>query len=573
MAYSRDNYKQKKVDKIIDDLNNKLQDFRNNDEEYKKFLDTTSKFHKYSINNIMLIANQRPDATAVAGYKAWKNKFDRQVQKGSKGINIIAPIMKKKNVEFQDSNGETKRDELGKPITQRKSVITGYRAHSVFDINDTKGKPLVTAKDLIKTEFENSNDYKDVYNEFKKHINQKDNMNVYEDRNEDNPTLSTGAKGYYSPQNNEIVISKDMSFDMKFKTLIHEYAHSQLHNDINSQNLTQEERSLKEIEAESSAYIVSNYFDLDTTDYSIGYLSGWSKNISDEDLKNHIKNVHKFSQNTIDEINSMPEFSRYIDNKLENATSRNQQNDLSKMIDTNLKNGFDKVSIIKSNLENKFNMHQTSNNQYENDNFEVLINYDGFNTNNSEDKCEISLKNKYDESLNENFNFSQTYSRNVINNTSTIFVHDNNQDEKKIYKQDNRDIEGNLLKEKPNMNHSDEIVAFENFINNSIEEKGIMETLNQFVSNGYSMGYDLKLNNMHETNEMFINMTKNEDKAKNPSIMSAKIEHDSDDNAYIDFKIKNSAGLKNLSFMESAENINKEQHQKQEVENSEEIDM
>ncbi|MBO8865139.1 LtrC, partial [Staphylococcus aureus] len=123
MAYSKENYKQKKIDSIVENLNKKLEDFRNNDETYKEFLDTTSKFHNYSINNILLIADQRPDATAVAGYKAWKNKFDRQVQKGAKGINIIAPIIKKKEVEMQDEKGNTIRDINGKPKTERKPVI------------------------------------------------------------------------------------------------------------------------------------------------------------------------------------------------------------------------------------------------------------------------------------------------------------------------------------------------------------------------------------------------------------------------------------------------------------------
>ncbi|MFZ8452847.1 LtrC, partial [Staphylococcus aureus] len=96
--------------------------------------------------------------------------------------------------------------------------ITGYRAHNVFDVADTKGKPLITAKDLIKTEFENSNDYKDLYNEFKDYINDELTPSVEEKHVLDDPSLSNGAKGYYVPKTDEIVISDDLSYDMRFKT-------------------------------------------------------------------------------------------------------------------------------------------------------------------------------------------------------------------------------------------------------------------------------------------------------------------------------------------------------------------
>lgn len=574
MAYSKENYKKKKIDSIVEDLNKKLDDFRNSDETYKQFLDTTSKFHNYSINNIMLIAGQNPEATAVAGYKAWKNKFDRQVQKGAKSMNIIAPIIQKKNVEIKDKNGNIVRDNNGNPKTERKPVITGYRAHSVFDVADTKGKPLITAKDLIKTEFENSNDYKDLYNEFKDYINDELSPNVEEKHVLDDDVLMKGAKGYYVPNSDEIVISDDLSYDMRFKTLIHEYAHSQLHaGDAGRTNISEHEKSLKEIEAESSAYVVANYYGLDTSDYSLGYLSGWGKQLNDDELKSHIKNIHSFAKNTIEEINSLPEFSQYIDNKLESEMNKDVYKDLSTMIDTNLKNGFDKITIIKGNLVNDFGLNESSNNIYENDDFKVKIDYAGFDTNNSQDNAKVELVNKHDDSMNRDFNFTQTYNRNVINNTTTIFVQDNdNEDKNKKYVHE-RDIDGNILDEKHNLSPQDEIVSFENFINDSVEKNGLNDTLRQFMSNGVLMGYELNTDHIENTNETYFSMNKTE-KNGQKSLMTAKLEHDTNDNVYIDFKIKNSAGIKNLSFNESSEDFNENNQSKElDSKNEQEIDI
>lgn len=567
MAYSKDNYKQKKIDSIIEDLNNKLEEFRNNDETYKQFLDTTSKFHNYSINNVLLIASQRPDATAVAGYKSWKNKFDRQVQKGAKGINIIAPVVKKKDVEIKDNDGNVIRDINGNPKTERKPVISGYRAHNVFDVADTKGKPLITAKDLIKSEFENSDDYKNLYNEFKDYLNEKTDISVEEKHFLDDPTLSEGAHGYFSHTNNNIVISDDKSYDMKFKTLIHEYAHSQLHDPENEQS-----KSLKELEAESSAYIVANYYGLDTSDFSLGYISGWANDLSDEQIKDHVKSVHEFSQNTIEEINSLPEFSRYIDNTLQSKMNNDLYSDINNMIDRNLKNGFDKVTIIQGNLENKFNLEKTDENVYENKNFKITFDYNGYDTNNVEDTCKINLKNKMDNSLDKEFNYTQTYNRNEINHTSTIFVRDNNATDDKVYKH-NRDLDGSINQSDEKLSHSDEIVQFEKFVNSSVEDKGILNTMAQFVQNGYDMGYDLNLNDNENTNETYINMSKTE-KNGFKSVLSSKIEHDQNENIYVDFKIKNPAGIKNLNFTESSEEFNKHNLEtNQTQEKQEEMDM
>ncbi|MBO8865168.1 LtrC, partial [Staphylococcus aureus] len=472
---------------------------------------------------------------------------------------------------MQDEKGNTIRDINGKPKTERKPVIAGYKAHNVFDISDTKGKPLITAKDLINNEFENSNDYKDLYNEFKNYLNSETRVTVEEKMFMEDPNLTENTKGYYSPSTDEIVIADDNSYDLKFRTLIHEYAHSQLHgNQDIFERSTHEQESLRELEAESSAYIVSNYYGLDTSDYSLGYISGWAKDLDDETIKNHVKNVHSFAKTTIEEINSLPEFSRYLDNKLESELNKEVYSDINKMIDTNLKNGFDKVTIIKSNLENEFGMNKVSNDVFEDNRFKVSINYKGFDTNNVQDNCNIKVENKLDNSLNKDYNFSQTYNRNLINNTSTINVVDNNDDNDKVYKH-TRDINGNILEDKNNLNPSNELVSFEKFVNESVNEKGILNTMAQFVQNGYDMGYDLNINENDTTDETYISMSKNE-KNGFKSVLSSKIEHDQNDNVYVDFKLKNSAGLKSLSFNESSEEFNK-YSSNIEKEKQEEIDV
>ncbi|HDF8469594.1 TPA: LtrC [Staphylococcus aureus] len=572
MAYSKENFKKKKIDSIVENLNKKLDDFRNNDDMYKEFLDTTSKFHNYSINNILLIADQKSDATAVAGYKAWKNKFDRQVQKGAKGINIIAPIIKKREVEMKDENGNVIRDINGNPKTERKPAITGYRAHNVFDISDTKGKPLITAKDLIKTEFENSNDYKDLYNEFKDYLNKELRVSVEERMFMEDSNLGENTKGYYSPNNDEIIIADDNSYDLKFKTLIHEYAHSQLHGDQEIFNeSTEKQRALRELEAESSAYIVANYYGLDTSDYSLGYISGWAKDLDDDTIKNHIKNVHSFAQTTIEEINNLPQFSQYIDKKLESEFNKDMYNDLNKMIDTNLKNGFDKVTIIEGNLENKFDMKKVTDNTFENDKFKVTLDYKGFNINNSQDNCKIKLENKLDNTLNKNFDYTQTYSKNLINNTSTIYVTDNNMEENKVYRH-NRDIEGNVLKEKSEQSPSSELITFEKFVNKSVEENGILNTMTHLVQNGFNMGYEMNINENDNTDETYINMSKVE-KNGFKSTLTSKIEHDQSNNVYVDFKMKNSSGIKNLSFKETQNEFEANKDKPLKLESKQNIDL
>ncbi|MCL4579441.1 ArdC family protein [Staphylococcus aureus] len=540
-----------KVEKLFDDLNTKLQDFRNNDSTYKEFLDTVCKFHNYSVNNILLISQQRPDATNVAGYNTWKNKFDRQVNKGAKGIKIFAPIVKKVEKDLTDKNGNIIYDKNNNPKKVKTPTIVGFKAHTVFDISDTKGKPLITAKDLIKSEFEDSNVYKSAYDSFRSFLNGETRITV-----EESSSLSDEIHGYYTPSNDQIIIKDNLSYDMKFKTLIHEYAHSQLHNTAGlTDTITPEQESIMELEAESSAYVISKYYGLDTSDFSLGYIGQWTSHLSDDEIKNHIKNVHKFAQRTIEEINDLPEISQYLEDKLESRLDTQTFQEIDEMISRNLKNGFDKITIIKGNLENKYGFMEMKENEFTTERLRVNFEYDDFDTNNIKDTCKIRISNYHNKSLNKEFNYSQTYDRNLLNNTTTITVTDENSNDNKKYEH-LRKLDGSLLLEGQSIEPSEEIVNFEKFINNSVSKEGLLNTMAKFINNGHSMGYSLNVNDNIETDETNINMSKT-DKNGFKSLLTSKVEHDQKDNIYVEFKIKNAEGIKVLNFTDTYENFEK----------------
>lgn len=547
MAYSKSNYKEKKINEITQQLTDTLDSFMTSDEKYLTFLNTISKFPSYSLNNILLISNQKPGATNVAGYKKWQNDFNRQVKKGAKSIKIIAPVIRKEWVEAKDSEGKLVYNNNGQVKKTKQNVVKGYRAVSVFDIADTTGKPLTTAKDLINESLKESNDFKDLYNEFKEHLNTNE-LPITETDILSDEILANGAKGYYHSKEHYIVLDTDRSYDEKFKTLIHEYAHSKLHrfneNDLPKDVSPSVLKAIKEIEAESTAYIVCKYYGLDTSDYSIGYMGGYATSLDENTIKQHIKNVKENATETINEINDLPNFSKFIEQKMNVEHIQEMYNKLDKMIDTNLKNGFDKITIIEGNLLEKYNFKELNDNIYENDDFVVKISNKDFNVNNYKDTCTVELISKIDETLNKEYNFEQTYEKNLINNTCKIFVKDLSNTEKTYHH--TRDIEGNILTKNVQLSDDDEIVSFEKFINDSLKNNGIMQTLDKTVGNGTSMGYqlDVDIDDLGGTNFKMI---------KANSYITAKVEFDNNNNAFAEFKIKNTSGIKLIAHQESAE--------------------
>ena len=243
--------------------------------QYKKYLSTISKFHNYSLNNTILIAMQRPDATLVAGYKSWQKNFGRHVKQGEEGIRIFAPAPFKKKMEREKRNPDTNEivhDNRGLVIMEEVEItIPAFRVVSVFDVSQTEGKELPSiGVDELSASVEDYNSFfhaltiiSPVPIEFEK--------------------IEGGAKGYFSQVTKRIGIQEGMSQSQTIKTLIHEVAHAMLHD--KDKTTEKKDRNTKEVEAESVAYTVCSHFGIDTSEYSFGYIAGWSSGRQMDELK------------------------------------------------------------------------------------------------------------------------------------------------------------------------------------------------------------------------------------------------------------------------------------------------
>ncbi|OAU89719.1 LtrC [Lacticaseibacillus rhamnosus] len=230
-------------------------------EKFKSYLDTVAKFHRYSQRNIDLIYSQNPQATQVAGFKQWQTAFNRTVNRGEKAIRIAAPIIKKL------TPAEKKRLD-----TTDERAIVGYRYLPVFDVSQTSGEPVLSAEDFVKENLADHQNVTSLYNAFKDYLNQQTDLKVSEVPLE---TLN-GAKGYFQPNTNEIVIGGDEPDNaLKLKTLYHEYAHSQLHGLKSA--FKDRPRAYQETQAEAVAYVAMQNIGVDTGNYSLGYVATWAK--------------------------------------------------------------------------------------------------------------------------------------------------------------------------------------------------------------------------------------------------------------------------------------------------------
>ncbi|KHO12805.1 hypothetical protein OA78_1271 [Latilactobacillus curvatus] len=230
-------------------------------EKFKSYLNTVAKFHRYSQRNIDLIYSQNPNAGQVAGFKKWQTDFKRSVNKGEKGIRIAAPIIKKL----------TPEDQKRLDTTEEKAIV-GYRYIPVFDISQTSGESVLSAKDFVKENLVDHKNVTNLYNELKDYLNNNTDIKVSE------KSLSElgGAKGYFQPNTNEIVIGGDEPDNaLKLKTLYHEYAHSQLHGLKSA--FKDQPRAYQETQAEAVAYVAMQNIGVDTSNYSLGYVATWAK--------------------------------------------------------------------------------------------------------------------------------------------------------------------------------------------------------------------------------------------------------------------------------------------------------
>ena len=267
-------------------------------ERYKEYLRVMSKFHNYSFNNTLLIAMQKPDASLIAGFNAWKNNFKRNVMKGEKGIKILAPSPFKIKQEMEKIDPATQKPVIGadgKPVTEEKEItIPAFKVVSVFDVSQTEGKEIPNlAVDMLTGDVER---FKDVFAALEKTSPVPIGFEKIEG----------GAHGYYHLEEKRIAIDEGMSELQTLKTAIHEIAHAKLHDiDLNApvtEQADRPDRRTREVQAESVAYAVCQHYGLDTSDYSFGYVAGWSSGRELDELKSSLETIRSAAAEIINSI-------------------------------------------------------------------------------------------------------------------------------------------------------------------------------------------------------------------------------------------------------------------------------
>lgn len=247
-------------------------------EEYKKFLDCMSLFHGYSFRNTMMIFTQRPDASRVAGFSTWK-KLGRSVRKGEHGIRIWAPMTKKR-----DDEDEAAAEMDAKAVT----ALRGFRLVSVFDIAQTEGESLpgdeVVGGGSVAATIEDAETVRQAV----------EKVAAFPVKR---AAIGGGARGYCDSTAREIVVDENLTGGDFLRTLVHETAHSLLHG-----SQSKEPREVKELQAETVAYIVCRHFGLDISDVSFGYVAGWATGMKDEEYIAEITALQKTAANIIDAI-------------------------------------------------------------------------------------------------------------------------------------------------------------------------------------------------------------------------------------------------------------------------------
>lgn len=266
-------------------------------EKYMEYLRVMSQFHHYSFSNTLLIAMQKPDATLVAGYGAWQKKFERNVMKGEKAIKIFAPAPRKVEVEQDMLDPETQKPILDENGEVKKEMVTVkqpfFKITSVFDVSQTEGKPLPeldTVKDLTASVEE--------YNIFFEALKRTSKVPI------DFQPIEGSSHGFYHQKEKRIAIAEGMSEAQNIKTGIHEIAHSRLH-DVDmtdAENGIMVDRNTREVQAESVAYTVCQYYGIDTSEYSFGYIAGWSEGKEMKELRSSMEVIRREADSMIKEI-------------------------------------------------------------------------------------------------------------------------------------------------------------------------------------------------------------------------------------------------------------------------------
>ena len=268
-------------------------------EKYRNYLRTMSRFHNYSLNNQALIHLQRPDATLVAGYNRWRDKFSRHVLRGEKGITIIAPTPYKKKIEQEKLDPDTKLpilDADGKIVTEEKEIeIPMFRPVKVFDYAQTDGKPL---PERVASPVANLTGSVENYEAFMEALRRSSPVPV-----EVKP-LSADVDGYFSPKSQSITLREGMSEVQTVSAAVHEIAHAKLHNYGLQQAAERrhKSRNTEEVEAESISFMVCAYFGIETGANSFGYVATWSKNAELPEFRASLDTISKTANGIITDV-------------------------------------------------------------------------------------------------------------------------------------------------------------------------------------------------------------------------------------------------------------------------------
>lgn len=292
---------QQKVKEITESIEKGLREMFKSD-RYQSYLSTMSRFHSYSVNNTLLIQMQRPNATHVAGFNAWRDRFERHVKKGERGIQIIAPTPVLKKIREAVIDPDTKRpvlDAEGKPVTEERNVkVPMFKPVTVFDVSQTEGKPLPELVRTLTGDVEH-------YDAFVEALRRTSPVPIEFEQ------METGMDGYFSAANQKIAIRPGMSQVQTVNAMVHEIGHSKLHDyDMllaaakadGGPAPVKKDRKTEEVEAESVSYTVCQYFGIETAENSFGYIADWSNGKELKELRASLEAIRQTSSALIQNI-------------------------------------------------------------------------------------------------------------------------------------------------------------------------------------------------------------------------------------------------------------------------------
>lgn len=292
---------QQKVKEITESIEKGLREMFESD-RYQSYLSTMSRFHSYSVNNTLLIQMQRPNATHVAGFNAWRDRFERHVKKGERGIQIIAPTPVMKKIREAVIDPDTKRpvlDAEGKPVTEERNVkVPMFKPVTVFDVSQTEGKPLPELVSTLTGDVEH-------YDAFVEALRRSSPVPIEFEQ------MEAGMDGYFSAANQKIAIRPGMSQVQTVNAMVHEIGHSKLHDyDMllaaakadGGPAPIKKDRKTEEVEAESVSYTVCQYFGIETAENSFGYIADWSNGKELKELRASLEAIRQTSSALIQNI-------------------------------------------------------------------------------------------------------------------------------------------------------------------------------------------------------------------------------------------------------------------------------